>query len=526
VRDATYVFGSFQFHPEERLLLDNGRPAKLGSRALDILAALVEAAGETVSNVELRSRAWPTTIVDEASLRVNISALRKVLGDGHGGNRFIVNVPGRGYRFVASLSHGDDHSAATTQGARLVDNSPQSSLGIIGRAEDIARVTGHLSRRRLITVVGPGGVGKTTVAIASATAAKDWFRDGTCFVALDRVGKPDAIATTIGAALGVAEDGVEPLLDWLKYRQFLIVLDNCEHVIDAAAAMAEAILRAAPQVTILATSREPLRAQGELSYRLKPFETPPLHDDITADEARRYAAVQLFVERAQACCDDFVIDDTNASAICEICHRLDGVPLALELAAVQLDLVGVQGLARSLDDRFALLTRGRRTALQHQQNLRAAMDWSYSLLSEVEKITLRRIAVFSGRFTMEAASEVASDEQLSRVDVIEALVKLITKSLIATYIVDDVAYLNLLETTRIYALEKLSDSRESEGLRRRHAAYGNSVAPSLSSVPSLAGESDWRLTSNTDGEMPTWRNSIAQYAKAARFEQSSLMASV
>jgi predicted ATPase/DNA-binding winged helix-turn-helix (wHTH) protein len=478
VQGETYVFGSFQLHPEERLLLDGDRPTKLGSRALDILVALVKAAGETVSNAEIRSRAWPTTVVDEGSLRVHMSLLRKALGDGQGGNRFIVNVPGRGYRFVAPMTQDRRQLAAATQDPSYTQKQPLSLLNIIGREEEIANVARHLSGHRLVTIVGPGGVGKTAVAIASAAAVKDSFSDGTWFVALDSVDRPDSIVSAIGAALGVAEEGVEPILTWLRNKQALIALDNCEHIIDAAAALAETILRAAPRVRILATSREPLRAQSELSYRLKPFETPLVCDDIEADEALTYAAVQLFAERAQACCGDFVIDDTNALAICQICQGLDGLPLALELAAAQIHFVGVQGLLRTLDDRFALLTGGRRTAMQRQQNLRSTMDWSYLLLSETEKVTLRRIAIFAGQFTLEEATAIASDEQLPDADVIEGLVNLVTKSLITTDVVDDVAYFRLLETTRIYALEKLADSCESERLRRRHAEYYNTSSAS------------------------------------------------
>jgi predicted ATPase len=539
VHAETYVFGSFQFNPEGRLLLDRGRPTKLGSRALDILIALVEAAGETVSKAEIRSRAWPTTAVDEVSLRVHISALRRALGDGKDGSRFIVNVPGRGYQFVAPITREQCHSAAAIQDAPFNHERPLSLPSIIGRTKEIASLTDHLSRRRLVSVVGPGGVGKTTVAIATATAAKGSFRDGVWFVALDSIDRPESIASAVGAALGVTEDGIGPMLARLRDKQALIVFDNCEHIIDAAAATAEAILRASPGTSILATSRESLRAQGEFTFRLKPLETPPVHVAVTADEALTYAAVQLFAERAQAYWGDFVVNDTNASAICEICHGLDGLPLALELAAAQTEVVGIHGLAQTLHNRFALLTRGRRTALQRQRSLRSMMDWSYSLLSESEKITLHRVAVFPGHFTMKAATEVASDEQFSSIDMIKGLVNLVTKSLITTDTLDGVAYLRLLETTRVYALEKFANSRESERLRQRHAEYDD---PSFRSADAcqrrvprpgrkplehrVQESSGWWPASNAAGETPTWKHSIAQYAKSAPFEQSSLMANV
>jgi predicted ATPase/DNA-binding winged helix-turn-helix (wHTH) protein len=478
MRGKTYIFGLFSLHPEERLLFNDGRPAKLGSRAFDILVALVEAAGETVTHAEIAARAWPATTVDEGSLRVHISTLRKALRDGQGSNRFIVNVPGRGYRFVAPVASQFSHLAAATHDTKLTHNLPTPFASIIGRTETIATLAGHLSRRRLVAIVGTGGVGKTTVAIAATAAVKDSFRDGIWFVALDPAAECNSVASTIGAVLGLAEGGTDPMLalaTWLQDKQALIVLDNCETVIDGAAAAAGTILRAAPQVSILATSREPLRVEGELSYRLKPLETPPVRDDVTANEALEYTSVQLFNERAQACSSDFALTDTNAPAVCEICSRLDGVPLALELAAVQVDLLSVQGLARKLDDRFTLLTRGRRTASRRQQTLRSTMDWSYSRLSEAEKIILRRVAIFVDHFTMQAASTVASDEQYPRIDVIRGVANLVTKSLITADTSRDVTYLRLHETTRIYALEKLADSREIEGVRERHVEYNRQM---------------------------------------------------
>jgi predicted ATPase len=278
--------------------------------------------------------------------------------------------------------------------------------------------------------------------------------------------------------LGIAADRAEPVLAWLQHKQALLVLDNCEHIVDSAAAMAERVLRAAPQVSVLATSREPLRLGGELSYRLRPFETPPVGEGIAAHEALAFAAVQLFAERAQAYCTNFVLNDSNAPAICEICRALDGLPLALELAAAQVEFMGVQGLARTLGNRFALLTHGWRTASQRQQSLRSTMDWSYSRLSEAERIALRRVAVFDGRFTMQAACAMASDKQFSSTDVIELIASLVDKSLISIDTVDNVAYLRLPETTRIYALEKLADCRESERLTPRHGECDDQSPPS------------------------------------------------
>jgi predicted ATPase len=251
----------------------------------------------------------------------------------------------------------------------------------------------------------------------------------------------------------------------------LIVLDCCEHVADMAAALAEAMLRSAPRVCILATSREPLRTEGEWLLRLPSLSVPSGPAPLSAAEALGYAAVQLFSERAAAAIDGFVLDDAHVPELLAICRGLDGMPLALELAAVQVDVLGIQGLAQGLTHRFDLLTRGRRTALPRQQTLRATMDWSYDLLPEVEKVVLRRLAVFRGGFTMEAAGSVVGDEHIRSFEVIEIIANLSQKSLVATDISGDITYHYLLDTTRAYALEKLSESGEATAIGRRHADY-------------------------------------------------------
>ena len=475
VDHETYVFGSFQLIPARRLLLDDGKGLPLGSRALDILTVLVEQAGETVTNAKIMARAWPMTTVEEGSLRVHIGALRKTLGDGRAGARFIVNVPGRGYTFVAPVSRG--HSEAPAVVAKAVaaaSNLPRPLTSIIGRADTIAAATAQLGRRRLLTIVGPGGIGKTTVAVAVAEAVTASCPDGVWFVALAPLADPALVARAIGASLGVAISATDPLpelISWMRDKQALIVLDNCEHLIDAAAATAEEILRATQRISILATSREPLRCAGEFVHRLAPLGIPPPDTEITADAAMGHAAVQLFNERAWASDEGYALADADAPTVCEICRKLDGLPLALELAAVQVEVFGLRGLAEGLNDRFALLTKGRRTAIQRQQTLRATLDWSFELLPEIERIVLRRLAVFAGDFTMEAAQAVASDETVSGIEVVEGLANLATKSLVTTDISGDVTYHRLLETTRAYALEKLADRGEAARLNSRHAEF-------------------------------------------------------
>jgi len=282
------------------------------------------------------------------------------------------------------------------------------------------------------------------------------------------------------------------LAGWLRDNQALIVLDSCEHVIGAAAAIAEAILKAAAGVSILATSREPLRAEGEWLHRLPSLELPPRSDDLTPDAALQYSAVQLFNERAQAIMDGFALDGDDIASAIEICHRLDGMPLALELAAARVDVFGVKGLAARLDDRFTVLTSGRRTALPRHQTLRAAMDWSYEVLPETEQIILRRAAVFQGDFTIDAAAAVATDDRIDRANVFEGIANLAAKSLISTDISSEVTYHRLLDTTRAYGLERLSESSEVEGVRTRHAEHYRDLFRRAEAEAGTRPAGDWR----------------------------------
>jgi predicted ATPase len=376
----------------------------------------------------------------------------------------------------------------------IVGGFTRPPVSIIGRADTIARIAAQLTRRRLLTIVGPGGIGKTTVAGAVAEAVAAAYPDGVWFVALAALPDPVLVASAIGTATGVALSGSEPLpelISGLRDKRALIVLDNCEHVVDAAATAAEEILRTAAGVTILATSREPLRCQGESIHRLAPLGFPPRHDTITASEALGHAAVQLFHERARANDDGFSLADADAPTVCEICRKLDGLPLALELAAAQVEVFGLRGLARGLDDRFALLFRGRRTAIQRQQTLRATLDWGYHLLPEIERIVLRRLAVFSGDFTMDAARAVIGGDAVSAFDVIESVANLATKSLITTDVSGDDTCHRLLETTRAYALEKLAEDTGTNRLRQLHAEYYRDYFEPAEEQSGSRGRAEW-----------------------------------
>jgi predicted ATPase len=271
-------------------------------------------------------------------------------------------------------------------------NLPALLTRVVGRDDIIAALAAQLAHHRFLTIVGPGGIGKTTVALAVAENVSASYEDGVWFVGLASLHDPDLVPGALGTVLGISLPGADPisgLAGWLRDKHALILLDSCEHVIGAAAAIAEAILKAAARVSVLSTSREPLRAEGEWVHRLTSLELPPRSDDLTPESALQYSAVQLFDERARAIADGFALDGDDIAPVIEICHRLDGMPLALELAAARVDVFGVKGLAARLGDRFTVLTSGRRTALPRHHTLRAAIDWSYELLPEAEQLILR-----------------------------------------------------------------------------------------------------------------------------------------
>jgi predicted ATPase/DNA-binding winged helix-turn-helix (wHTH) protein len=472
VDDETFVFGSYQLIPAQRLLLEEGKPRRLGSRALDILVTLVENAGETVRKDDLIARVWPDTVVDEGALRVHVAALRKALGDGRAGKRYIANNAGRGYTFVGPVTLAHPPSAPVApDGATAANNLPVPLTRIIGRDEIIAALAAQLRQRRLLTIVGPGGIGKTTVATAVAKAVAASFPDGVWFVGLASLQDPDLVPSALSTALGISLSGTQPvsgMTAWLRDKHILIVLDNCEHVIGAIALLIETILKAARGVCILVTSREPLRAEGEWLHRLASLELPLDSADLSAVEALRYSAVELFNERAMAAADGFTLDDANVAAVLEICRRLDGMPLALELAAARTDVFGVRELAAHLDDRFRVLTSGRRTALPRHQTLGATLDWSYRLLSETERTVLRRLGVFAGGFTLQAASTVAADDETAPSEVVNCVANLMAKSLVTADAGGGRVRYRLLESTRAYALEKLVQGGEFDAVARRH----------------------------------------------------------
>jgi predicted ATPase/DNA-binding winged helix-turn-helix (wHTH) protein len=467
-------FGSFRLLPSQRLLLEGDQPVRLGSRALDILAVLAGNAGRVIPKEELIARVWPGIFVQESNLKIQVSALRRAVGDGQGNARYIVTVPGRGYEFVAPVRRTEEPPAAPPPVVTEAENHnlPVAVTRMIGREETVASLISRLARERLVTIVGPGGIGKTTLALAAAEAMLSAYENGVWFIDLAPLTDPRLVPRALATVLGFhAEDPLPGLVASLPGKRMLLILDNCEHVIEAAAGLAAILLRSSPGISILATSREPLEVAGEREYRLRPLATPSPSPVLTAADAQSFPAVQLFLERVSTVIDDFVLSDADAPLVVEICRRLDGVPLAIELAAARIEVLGIRGLAAHLDNSLQLLRARHRRAMPRHQTIRAVLDWSYGLLSEDEKLLFRRLGVFASAFDLKAAAGIASSADLAPEDVVERLSDLVTKSLVTVYLDTPIPRFRLGETTRAYALEKLTESGERERLLRRGAEY-------------------------------------------------------
>ena len=401
--DGAATFGPYRLVSAERLLQRDGLPVALGSRALDLLIALIEHAGEVLSQRELMARAWPNLTVEEGNLRVTIAGLRKALGEGQDGARYIANVPGRGYCFVAPVDRVVDRPGTPALAAasrRSVAAGLPPALGrMVGRGETVAELFSLLAARRFVSIVGPGGMGKTTVAVAVAHALLESFDGAIVFVDLAALTDPALVPATLATALGVATRAPDPvpgLLAHLGDQRTLIVLDNCEHVIEAAADVAERIYAGAPRTHLLVTSREALRAEGETLHLLQPLAMPAETAELTAAQALASPAVELFMQRALASGHGAALTDRDAPLVAEICRRLDGIALAIELAGSRVGAYGLEGTAKLLNNRFKLLWQGRRSALPRHQTLHAMLDWSYNLLSARDRRALDRLSVFVG----------------------------------------------------------------------------------------------------------------------------------
>ncbi len=496
------TFGRFCLMPHRRELVLDDQPIRLGGRAFDVLIALIEARGSVVSKDELMARGWPNQIVEENNLEVQISALRTAFG---AERSLIRTVYRRGYQFTGEirfLAEAEEMRVnAGPEAAASATNLPQSVSDLIGRDDSLAGILRLAAAQRFVTLTGPGGIGKTRLALAAAHRLLPQI-DGEVWLAelapvADAELVPAAVAAAVGLELAAGAITAERVANALIGKALLLVLDNCEHLIDAAAIMAEALLRANPAARVIATSREPLRADGEQVYPVPPLAVPAASINDKTD-LLEYGAVRLFVERVRAAEPQFAPDGQAMVTLAAICRRLDGIPLAIELAAARAAALGIEELAVRLDERLNLLTGGRRTALPRHQTLRATLDWSHGLLAEPERVLFRRLAIFAGAFSLEAACAVAASPVLRASDVIDGISSLAAKSLVAAE-VRGVARYRLLDTTRAYAFEMLSESGEREGIAGCHAAYYRDLFEraeaewEVRSTDEWIGEYGWRI---------------------------------
>jgi len=460
-------FGPFELSIRERMLRRDGRVLSLGGRALDVLTYLADRPGEVIAKQEIIDHVWSDVTVEEGSLRVHVAAIRKALGDGQFGNRYITNIKGRGYSFVGTVAGGTENTNAKFS---PLGRLPVRPIIMIGREAVVSEVSDKLRNERFVTLLGPGGIGKTTIALGVARAVAKEFAGKVHFVDLESLTDPQnvaaAVATSLGLALKLNDPGLE-LVDLVRSQKLLIVLDSCEHVIETVALLAEQLYQETEQVHLLATSRELLKVGGEHCCRVLPLNFPPDGSEQTANAVLRYPAVQLLARRVAARAGGFVLTDEEAPFVAEMCRKLDGIPLAIELAAGQVAALGLKNTVARLE----LLKLGHRSAVARHQTLKATLDWSYNLLSDAERIVLRRIAPFVGHFTLEGARYVAGELGIATGEIFDAIAGLVEKSLLATRIDETQARYRLLDTTRAYALEKLEEYAEVEVVLRRHAEY-------------------------------------------------------
>jgi non-specific serine/threonine protein kinase len=516
---AAFRFGDFLLDLSAGGLFRLDRDGKLvaitlGSRALDLLDVLVRRHGDLVSKQTIIEAVWAGIAVEEHNLTVQISALRRVLDEGRSEGSAIQTVQGRGYRFVVPVSHndqsprapeaGDDRVRGEPEEAQIAaaaraalspvpgtscrlsaprvplepapaynGNLPQLAHALIGRERDVAEIEALLPRHRLVTLVGAPGVGKTSLSLLVGADLMSRFPDGARLVELAPLDRTELVGEAVAAVFGLPVHGERPAADaiaaLLRSRRVLLILDNCEHVIAAAARLADALLKTCPGVFLLATSREALSVAGEHAYPVPLLDVPPRSKSLTAAKAAGHSAVRLFVERAAAALGRFSLTEETTPIVAEICRRLDGIPLAIELAAPRLKVLKPEALLARLDDQLHLLTTGNRTAVPRQQTLRAAIEWSYALLSESEQAMLRRLGIFAGSFTLEAVVAVATGALVEEAEVFDVLAGLVDKSLVVSLVGVGENRYRLLESTRAFALEKLGASGDGAAMRRRHA---------------------------------------------------------
>jgi predicted ATPase/DNA-binding winged helix-turn-helix (wHTH) protein len=470
--DRTFSFGQFRLIPARQLLLRNGVPIRLGSRALSILTTLVERRGELVSREELMATAWPKLFVHESNLRVNMASLRRSLGDTQKQPIYVATVVGRGYRFVAPVEISASVNIDVNAGSEAADPAGlPPTREIVGRDEEIARIVTELRARKHVTVVGAGGIGKTTVAIAAAQALGSEYSGGACFVDLSTFDDPVLLPSALAAALGIsgnADEVLNAVIDHLEQRRMLVLLDNCEHVLPAAAIFARKFAASGGQSRLLATSRQPLGTVAEHVVRLDPLAIPDATDGFTIEEAMRFAALDLFARRSAEWAG-YDLVESDCAAVAKVCRSLDGIPLAIELAAGNMVDHTAAELCLMLDEHLSFQNLRIEGHPARHETLLATVDWSYKLLSQNEATILRIVSVFASGFEPIEAAALAESAAMGPVDVTICLGSLVAKSLLTAEVNGAGLRYRLLDSTRRYARERLREDPMENDIRLRHA---------------------------------------------------------
>jgi len=470
---TVYDLGPFRLDTKARVLTHDGVATPLGARGVAVLAALVSHGGEYVERSVIVDAAWPGAVVEEANLTVQISAIRRILARAPQGKHWIETLTRRGYRFVGPVTRLLDEPATGQVAAAHPNNLPARISSFVGRTREIEEVKDLLARNRLVTLVGMGGVGKTRVALRVAVEVIERYPDGVWLVELGSISDAGLVPNCVAEVLGIQEQVAEPLTRTLgrhlRARRLLLVLDTCEHVIAAAATLVAALLAEAPNTYVLATSREALNVDGEQQFPLQPLSLPTAGANL--EEIADAEAVQLFVERARLQQPDFVLRSDIAASVAAMCSHLEGIPLAIELAAARMSSLSIQEISERLEDRFGLLAAGPRASPRRQKTLRATLDWSYDLLDDEEQCALRRVGVFAGGFTLEAALRVVDELTTKDAALLDLLTRLVARSLVIADVTDAGTRYRLLDTMREYCMEKLDVARERQLASQRHARY-------------------------------------------------------
>ena len=500
---AGWVFGDFVLDLDGRQLLRRGQVVSLSPKALSLLTVLVQHRPRAVSKQALQDHLWPHTFVVEKNLTNLIGEIRAALGDEAGQPRYVRTVPRFGYAFVEETTQSRLGALTRTH------NLPEPLTSFIGRTRATAEIIERLSAARLVTLAGAGGCGKTRLALAVGRAVTDRHRDGVWVVDFAPISDATLVAQTAAAALDVRERTgmslTDAVADWCRDRQMVLILDNCEHLVTACAALAERLLQAAPGVSILGTSREAFGVAGEAIWRV-----PSMSQD---------EAIALFADRARGVEPSFIVTPDNRATVAEICDRLDGIPLAIELAAVCLRVLSLDEVQARLSDRFRLLTGGSRTAVARQRTLEATVGWSYDLLAEPERLLLRRLSVFAGPTPLEAIENVCDDAPLTRDSIVDVLSRLADKSLVNVEGDPSTGRLyRLLETVRQFARERLLDSADAERLHDRHLEHFTRFAAAAATELNASDQARWlqRLNAAHDNLRGALQWGVASPPRASR----------